>query len=174
MMSSSVRKTKSPIYLDLGAEILILTHAIRLGPFLDPHMMHPNNLFFDVPDAATMGSQRWKCPCWSRPEMSRVRRRVRPAEAAHRPPPAQTWPRWPLSERPRWPGSGDWYWYRIFGPRKMKIFFLSWILISIKAHASNGIRSKILPKARRFPKVLIKVTAPEIEITVKDWIIRHL
>jgi|694.fasta_scaffold134018_1 hypothetical protein len=58
MMSSSVRKTKSPIYLDLGAEILILTHAIRLGPFPDPHMMHPNNLFFDVPDAATMGSQR--------------------------------------------------------------------------------------------------------------------
>jgi len=33
------------------------------------------------------------------------------------------------------------------------------------AHANNGIRSRIIPKARKFPKVLIKFTAPKIDLT---------
>lgn len=33
------------------------------------------------------------------------------------------------------------------------------------AQANNGIRSKIIPKTRKFPKVLIKFTAPKIELT---------
>ena len=33
------------------------------------------------------------------------------------------------------------------------------------AQANKGIRSKSIPNARRFPKVLIKFTAPKIELT---------
>jgi len=33
------------------------------------------------------------------------------------------------------------------------------------AHAKRGIRSKSIPKTRRFPKVLIKFTAPKIDLT---------
>lgn len=33
------------------------------------------------------------------------------------------------------------------------------------AHANRGIRSKIIPNTRRFPTVLIKFTAPKIELT---------
>jgi hypothetical protein len=33
------------------------------------------------------------------------------------------------------------------------------------AQANKGIRSRIIPKVRRFPKVLIKFTAPKIDLT---------
>jgi hypothetical protein len=33
------------------------------------------------------------------------------------------------------------------------------------AQANSGIRSKSIPNTRRFPKVLIKFTAPKIELT---------
>jgi len=33
------------------------------------------------------------------------------------------------------------------------------------AHANRGIRSSNIPNTRRFPKVLIKFTAPRIELT---------
>lgn len=33
------------------------------------------------------------------------------------------------------------------------------------AHANRGIRSRIIPKARKFPSVLIKFTAPKIDLT---------
>lgn len=33
------------------------------------------------------------------------------------------------------------------------------------AHPNSGIRSRIIPNARRFPRVLIKFTAPRIELT---------
>ena len=33
------------------------------------------------------------------------------------------------------------------------------------AHANKGIRSKSIPNTRRFPKVLIKFTAPKIDLT---------
>ena len=32
-------------------------------------------------------------------------------------------------------------------------------------HANNGIRSRIIPNTRRFPRVLIKFTAPKIDLT---------
>lgn len=37
------------------------------------------------------------------------------------------------------------------------------------AHANRGIRSRIIPNTRRFPKVLIKFTAPKIELTPAKW-----
>jgi hypothetical protein len=37
------------------------------------------------------------------------------------------------------------------------------------AHAKRGIRSKIIPNTRKFPKVLIKLTAPKIELTPAKW-----
>lgn len=33
------------------------------------------------------------------------------------------------------------------------------------AQANNGIRSKIIPNVRKFPNVLIKFTAPKIDLT---------
>jgi len=33
------------------------------------------------------------------------------------------------------------------------------------AQAKSGIRSKIIPNTRKFPRVLIKFTAPRIELT---------
>jgi hypothetical protein len=33
------------------------------------------------------------------------------------------------------------------------------------AHANKGIRSNSIPNTRRFPKVLIKFTAPKIDLT---------
>lgn len=33
------------------------------------------------------------------------------------------------------------------------------------AHANKGIRSKSIPNTRKFPSVLIKLTAPKIELT---------
>lgn len=33
------------------------------------------------------------------------------------------------------------------------------------AQANNGIRSRIIPNARKFPRVLIKLTAPKIDLT---------
>jgi hypothetical protein len=35
--------------------------------------------------------------------------------------------------------------------------------------AKSGIRSKIIPNARRLPRVLIKFTAPKIELTPAKW-----
>ena len=32
-------------------------------------------------------------------------------------------------------------------------------------HANNGIRSRIIPNTRKFPRVLIKFTAPKIDLT---------
>lgn len=32
-------------------------------------------------------------------------------------------------------------------------------------HANSGIRSRTIPNTRRFPKVLMKFTAPKIELT---------
>lgn len=37
------------------------------------------------------------------------------------------------------------------------------------AQAKRGIRSKIIPNTRRFPRVLIKFTAPKIDLTPAKW-----
>jgi len=37
------------------------------------------------------------------------------------------------------------------------------------AHANKGIRSRIIPNTRKLPKVLIKFTAPKIELTPAKW-----
>ena len=37
------------------------------------------------------------------------------------------------------------------------------------AQANKGIRSKSIPNTRKFPKVLIKFTAPKIELTPAKW-----
>ena len=37
--------------------------------------------------------------------------------------------------------------------------------VVVTAHANKGIRSKSIPNTRRFPKVLIKFTAPKIDLT---------
>jgi len=37
--------------------------------------------------------------------------------------------------------------------------------VIITDHPNRGIRSKIIPNTRRFPKVLIKFTAPKIDLT---------
>jgi hypothetical protein len=37
------------------------------------------------------------------------------------------------------------------------------------AQANKGIRSKIIPKARKLPSVLIKFTAPRIDLTPARW-----
>jgi len=39
------------------------------------------------------------------------------------------------------------------------------IAVISTAQANRGIRSKSIPKTRRFPKVLIKFTAPKIDLT---------
>jgi len=37
------------------------------------------------------------------------------------------------------------------------------------AQANRGIRSNSIPNTRRFPKVLIKLTAPKIDLTPAKW-----
>ena len=37
------------------------------------------------------------------------------------------------------------------------------------AHANKGIRSNSIPKTRKFPNVLIKLTAPKIDLTPARW-----
>jgi len=39
------------------------------------------------------------------------------------------------------------------------------IAVTKTDHANNGIRSKSIPNTRRLPRVLIKFTAPKIELT---------
>ena len=39
------------------------------------------------------------------------------------------------------------------------------IAVTKTDHANSGIRSKSIPNTRRFPTVLIKLTAPKIDLT---------
>ena len=39
------------------------------------------------------------------------------------------------------------------------------IAVTNTDHAKSGIRSKSIPNTRKFPKVLIKFTAPKIDLT---------
>jgi len=41
--------------------------------------------------------------------------------------------------------------------------------VIITDHPKRGVRSKIIPKTRKFPKVLIKFTAPRIDLTPARW-----
>ena len=43
------------------------------------------------------------------------------------------------------------------------------IAVTKTDQANNGIRSKSIPKTRKFPKVLIKFTAPKIDLTPARW-----